>query len=159
MEAHAELFDIELAGHPITISCGYLIIESQMLIDLSDIVFLREGVDDALFQLGMIVVVVKQDGKGRLAVATCTTSLLEIGLQRIRTLVVDYQTHIRLVDAHAKGVGGYHDANAVMLPVALSLVLLGMVESGMIESGTETSLRQVFGHLPGMSPTADIDNG
>ena len=89
----------------------------------------------------MIVVVVKQDGAGGLSVTTSTTSLLEIGLQRIRALIMDNKTYVGLVDAHAKGIGGHHDTGSVMLPVALSLVFLSMVESCMIESGAETGFR------------------
>ena len=46
MEAHAELFDIELTSYTKTIACCYLVIVGQMLIDLADIVFLREGIDN-----------------------------------------------------------------------------------------------------------------
>ena len=66
---------------------------------------------------------------------------------------------VGLVDAHTKGIGGHHDAYGIVLPVALTTILIGMVQSGMIEGGRESCFRQVFGYLAGMATTAHIDDG
>ena len=94
-----------------------------------------------------------------MSVASGTTSLLEIGLDGIRAVVVDDQTDIRFVDAHTEGVGGHHDTHAVVLPVALSTVLVGMFEPCMIEGGRESGVGEVFGNLAGMATAAHIDDG
>ena len=158
-EALAEFLDIEFMADAVAVAKGYLIIIGQMLVDLPDIVAGRKGVVDALGQLAVVAVVVEQNGLGRLPVASSTTGFLEIGLQGVRAVVVDHHAHVRLVNTHAEGVGGYHDAHPVVLPVALALVLVCIVESGMVERGAEPCLAEVFGNLAGMPPAADIDNG
>ena len=58
VETTTELLDVELASHTITIARSYLIIVGQVLVYLSDIVLVREGVNNALFQFGMIAIVI-----------------------------------------------------------------------------------------------------
>ena len=52
---------------------------------------------------------------------------------------MQYDTDIRLVDAHAESVGGYHDADFSVLPAFLPEVFYGIVQSGMIEVGGNAS--------------------
>ena len=130
-----------------------------MLVYLSDIVLVREGIYNALLQFCMIAIVIQQDGTCGLPVTTSTTSFLEISLNGIRAFVVYNQADIRFVNTHAKSIGSYHDTCSVVLPVALSFVFLGMVQSCVVECGTKTCIRQVLGYLTRMATTANVDNG
>ena len=159
METLTEDVDVELASDAETIARGYLEEVGQVLIDLTNLVLRWEGVVDALGEFGIITIIIKQDGLSRLSVTTSTTCLLEVGFDGVGTVVVHDQTHVGLVDAHAKGVGADDDAYTVLLPVALALVFHLVVQSGMIEGGTETSQTECLGNLLGATTTAHIDNG
>ena len=159
VEAQAELLDVELAVDAIAVAGSNLVVVGQMFIHLFNIFARGEGVVDALRQLAVVAAVEEQNGSGRLTVASGTASLLEVSLEGVGTVVVDDQSDVGLVDAHAEGVGGYHDARAVVLPVALAAVLVSMVESGMVECRRESCIGEVFGNLAGMTPAAHIDDG
>ena len=159
VETTTELLDVELASHTITIARSYLIIVGQVLVYLSDIVLVREGIYNALLQFGMIAIVIQQDGTCGLPVTTSTTSFLEISLNGIRAFVVYNQADVGFVNTHAKSIGGYHDTYTVVLPIALSFVFLGMVQSCVVESSAKTCICQVLGYLTSMATTANVDNG
>ena len=50
---------------------------------------------------------------------------------------MDNDSHVGLVDAHAKGVGRHNDALRVFLPQHLTLVASGMFKTGMIKRGVD----------------------
>lgn len=54
-------------------------------------------------------------------------------LRANQAVYVDHHSHFWLVDAHTKGIGGYHHAGFVLLPGFLALILGGAFQSGMIE--------------------------
>ena len=159
VETLAELLDIELAVDAIAVAGSNLVVVGQMFVHIFNIFARGKGVVDALRQFAVVAAIEEQDGTGGLSVASGTTRLLEIGLDGIGTIVVDDQTDIGFVDAHTEGIGSYHDTHAVVLPVALSTVLVGMVESGMIEGGRESCVGEVFGNLASMATAAHIDDG
>ena len=130
-----------------------------MIIDRTYVVLLREGVADALQQLALVVAVVEQYSVGLLAVASGTSRLLEVSLDGVRAVHVDNQPYVGLVNTHAEGVGGHHDAHLVLLPRFLSLVLVGGVESGVVEGCGDPFVVQQVGHLLRTSATADVDDG
>ena len=72
---------------------------------------------------------------------------------------MQYDTDIRLVDAHAESVGGYHDADFSVLPAFLPEVFYGIVQSGMIEVSGNIFVHQQFGDFLCPSPVADINDG
>ena len=130
-----------------------------MLIDLSDVVFLREGVGNALLELALVCIVVEQYGIGFPAVAPSTSCFLEVGLDAVRTVDVDHEAHIGFVDAHAEGISGHHHAYFVLLPPSLALILDGTVESCVVEGGRDACLREQFGIFLRASSAACIDDG
>ena len=69
VETLAENVDAELAGDAETVACGYLEEIGEVLIDLMDFVLRWKGVVDALGELGIVAVVVEQDGLCGLAVS------------------------------------------------------------------------------------------
>ena len=74
----------------------------------------------------------------RVAVASGTSGLLEVFLERAGDVDVHYQPHVGLIDAHAKGVRGHHDAQLVVHPGALPFELFVATESGMKEGGRDS---------------------
>ena len=130
-----------------------------MLVDTAYELLLREIVGDALLQLHLVARVVEQHSIGTLAVASGTSGFLEVGFDGVGTVVVDDQTHIGLVDAHAKGVGSHYHPPFVVLPLLLVAVLDGGVESGMEVVGTDAGVGEHLGYLLGALAAAHIDDG
>lgn len=130
-----------------------------MLVDLTDVVLVREGISDALQQFALVGMIVEQHGVGLNPITTGTTCLLKIGLDAVRTVNMYHHTYIRLVDTHTKGVGGYHHALFVVLPLALALILLAGIEASVVEGGCDASLFDNLGILLGAATAAGIDNG
>ena len=69
------------------------------------------------------------------------------------------QSDVGLVDAHAKGIGGYDDARAVALPVALALVFHLVLQASMVEGGAEPGIAELLSQFLGTTATAHIDDG
>ena len=158
-EGVAELVDVEFEGVVIAGADADLVEVGEVLVDLSDVVFLRKCVGDALLQLAFVGVVVEQDGIGLEAVTTGTAGLLEIGLDTVGTVDVDDESYVGLVDAHAEGVGGHHHAGLTLLPGLLSFILHGGIETGVVEGGGDARLGEYFGNLLGAPSAAGIDDG
>ena len=55
---------------------------------------------------------------------------------------MQYDTHIGLIDPHAKGIGSYHHANFSALPAFLTEVLYGIIQSGVIKVGGDIFVYQ-----------------
>ena len=108
-----------------------------MLIDFADVVFLREGIGNALLQLALVGLIIEQYGIGLGTVASGTASFLEVGFDAVGTVDMHYQSYIGLVDTHTEGIGGYHHAHLVGLPCLLPLVFHSRVKAGMIECGCD----------------------
>ena len=72
---------------------------------------------------------------------------------------MDDQTHVGLVDAHAKGVGGHHDAEVVIVPVALPLVFGGMLQPRMVVGGTDALLFEQLADFLRIAARPHIDDG
>ena len=62
VETLAEDVDVELARDAEAVACSYLVEVGEVLVDLPNLVFGREGVVDALGEFGVVAVVVEQDG-------------------------------------------------------------------------------------------------
>ena len=60
---------------------------------------------------------------------------------------MDYQPHVRLVDAHAEGVGGRHDAQTSGDEAILSFLLGIRFQSGVEISGFQAAILQEAGDL------------
>ena len=159
VETLTKLLDIELMADAIAVAGSYLVVVGQVFVDLFDILAWRKRIVNAFYQFAVVVAVIEQDGTGRLSITSCTSCFLKISFDGVWTVVMDDYADVSFVDTHSEGVGGYHDAHGIVLPVALSTVLVGMVQSGMIEGGRESGFRQVLGNLAGVATTADIDNG
>ena len=158
VEAVAELIDVELESVPISRAHTYLIIIGQMFVNLSDVVFVWEAVAYALHQLALVAVVVKQYGISLKTVAASTTSFLKIGFDAVGAVNVNYHAHIRLVNTHTKGVGGYHYSILVVLPGLLALVFLAGIKSCMIEGSAYACLFDEFGIFLCTASAASVDN-
>ena len=72
---------------------------------------------------------------------------------------MDHQPDIGFVDAHTKGVGGYHHADPAFLPSLLAFIFHTRVESGVIERGGDACLREQFGIFLRTLTASGIDDG
>src|SRR5690606_33037244 len=68
-----------------------------------------------------VAMVVKQGAPGVGAVAPGASGLLVVRLQAARHLGMHDEADVRLVDAHAEGVGGHHDARIAAHEALLTL--------------------------------------
>ena len=111
---------------PNSTSYTNLIIVSERIIDLTNLVFFREIISNALMKFARIGRVIEQNSIGFLAISPRTTCLLEISFERIWAIHVDNHPHIGLINAHTEGIGSYHYASVITLPVLLSDVFREM---------------------------------
>ena len=133
----AELGDVE--EKTVTFAATYSHLEeiSQVFVDVFYKVDGWIVVANAAFQDALVVVVVQQYGISFFAVAPGPSCFLKIGFYGVWRIVVDDDSHIRLVDAHTESVCTDNDANLILLPLVLALILYRRVEAGMEESGVQ----------------------
>ena len=98
VEGVAELLDGKLEDVVVARTDGHLIEVGQVVVHLADLVFLGEGVADALEQLQAVDTVEEQDGVGFLPVASGAARLLEVGLDAVGAVGVDDYADVGLVD-------------------------------------------------------------
>ena len=98
-------------------------------------------------------------GIGGLAIAPGAPGLLEVLLERAGDVDVYNEAHVGLVDAHAEGVGGDHDAQLAGHPSVLPLGLHLPTEPGVKEGGREACGSQRGGYLGCATAAADVDDG
>ena len=97
---------------------------AHSLVDVSDEVLVGEGFGNVPLQGALVGVLDEQHGIGPLPVTACPTRLLVILLQGIGDVDMNHQPHIRLVDAHAEGIGRHHDTALVTGPLVLFVLLV-----------------------------------
>ena len=159
VELAAEVFDVELAHAVQSVAHGHLVVVLQVFVDLADVVRVGEGVGDAVFQCCLVLGVVEDDGVGFLSVASGPSGFLEVGFDGVGQVDVYDEADVWLVDAHAEGVGGDHDAAFARLPAVLAQVFGGVVQSGVVVVGGDALGGQQFGHVLGAAPAACVDDG
>ncbi len=62
MKGVAELIDIELKGVSIARANTYLVVEGQMLIDLTDIIFVGKGVGNSFLKFTLVGTIIEKYG-------------------------------------------------------------------------------------------------
>ena len=159
LEFSAEVVDAEKVSGVESVAHTDFIIARNVLVGFANILLVGICFRDAACERKLVFWVVEQDGVRRVAVASCSSSLLEIGFDGVGQVVVDDESHVGLVDAHAECVGCHHHAAAVLGPVGLSKVALGSRESCMIVLSRDAVRLQQLRQLCGQSPTARIDDG
>ena len=102
---------------------------------------------------------VEHYGVSLLAVTSCSSCLLEVGFESVGKLIVDDESYVRLVDAHAEGVGCHHHSHLVVTPCTLSFVFSGRFKSGVIESGAYSVLLQYSVYVFRSSAASQIYDG
>ena len=96
-----------------------------------------------------IVTVPQQVTAGRIAIAASAARLLVVGLDALGHVVVNHVTHVGLVDAHAKGVGGDHHLNVVVDKGTLTLAAGVVAHAGMVAAHANAAGAQCLGKLRG----------
>ncbi len=96
--------------------------------------------------LGVAVLEQQQAVRGP-AVPARSASLLQVALQRSGNLGVHDRANVRLVDAHAEGVGGDHHVDVALVEAALDLPFPLGRDAGMEVPGLEAALGERLGGL------------
>ena len=130
----------------------------ELLIDVGDKLQRGEGDVQQLFQPANVRAVPQEDGPGALPVPSGAARLLEIGFRALRQARVGYEAHVRLVDAHAEGIGAHHHADAPPLPGFLALRAHFPAQAGMVGRGTDAILLQESRHLLAAAPVPHVDD-
>ena len=93
------------------------------------------------------------------AVPACSASLLQIALQRTGYLGVHDRADVRLVDAHAEGVGGDHHLDVALVEAALDLPFPLGRDTGMEVPGHEAALGERLGSFLRAPLGRAVDDG
>ena len=158
LEITAELIDVEREGAASSVSHGHLVIEVDVFVNLSDVAFFGEGVANPLFECDFIAGTEQQYGIGFHAVSSCSSGFLKVGFGRVGHIGMDNQAHVRFVNSHTKGIGGYHYTEFSFQPGFLSGIFGLIIKSGMIKSGCDVVVVQEQRNLFRLFPVAGIDN-
>ena len=78
------------------------------------------------------------------AIATCTSCLLIVRLQRTRHRVVNHESHVRLVHAHAEAVRRDDDTRALGHEVVLHAPTPLVIEAGVVRTGRNALIVEIL---------------
>ena len=74
-----------------------------------------------LVELLQVLMGIERDTHALATVTTGTSRFLIVALQRLRNIVVNHKTYIRLIDTHTKGDGSHYDIDTLHQEVILCL--------------------------------------
>ena len=131
----------------------------EMVVDLPDERFGREGVGHAPAQHAAVGSADEQDRIGGQPVAPGTAGFLEVGFDGIGGVEVDDGADVGLVDAHAECVCGDDDTRLAVLPGALAQVLVERGEACVVVLGADALLVEPSRRVVGVLPRAGVDDG
>ena len=101
---------------------------------------------------------VQQDAAGGQAVPPGAARLLVVALDVLGHVVVDDIADVRLVDAHAKGVGGHHDRRPVIEEILLIFPPLLRLQACVVSGGGDAPLVQEVTDLLYVLPGGTVDD-
>ena len=107
---------------------------------------------------GNVAVAPQKQALGRAAVAAGTAGLLVVGLHGAGHVEMGHVAHVRLVDAHAEGVGGHHDRGLIVHEGPLVALALVGQEPRMVTRGRDAPLAQVVADLLHRRPLGAVDD-
>ena len=102
---------------------------------------------------------IEQHATRHLSVAAGAAGLLYVVLQRSRDVGVDHQPHVRLVDAHAEGIGSRDHAQFAADETLLHVLLGLRRQPGVEVIRRDLLVLQELRHLFGLLSRRTIDNG
>ena len=143
----AKLFEMERKGVSGTASHAYLVEISQMLVNLADVIFGWKGCAEVHFLGAFVVRAIQQHGIGFLPISSRSSRFLKISLYRVRTIVMNHNSYVGLVDAHAESVGGNHNLFVALQPCLLMCIFDCGFKSGMKKSSGKSMLTEIFGQF------------
>ena len=85
----------------------------------------------------------QQDALGLFAVAAGAAGFLVVVFQVFGHIIMQHETHIGFVDAHAEGVGGHHDPAAVVDEILLVLLPFAGFQPGVVAGGRDARRPQL----------------
>ena len=119
----------------------------------------REGFVDASCEQSLVGARGYDHGERLLAVASASPGFLIVFFERWGQVVVHHQAHIGFVNAHAEGVGGYHDSHFATLPSVLAHLFVLGVEAGVVGFGRYAGVGEECGEFAGAASRAHIYYG
>ena len=131
----------------------------QFHIHVSHKFFVRQSGNKLLFGPFDIGSIGYHDSKGFIAISPGSSHFLIIVFDIFGQLNVDHSFHIGFVDAHAKGICGYHDLCLVVEPQFHVFFLLFVRKASMIISAFKTQLIEVLCGFNTRSSVAHINDG
>ena len=129
-----------------------------MLVDFLDEIPVGKCIRYAFHQFGLVAGIIEQYRISLFSVTSGASGLLKIGFGRVGHIHMHNQSYVRFVDAHAEGVGGYHDSALVCLPQFLALVFFAVAQSGMIKGSGQSLFFQLCSQLLASFSAAAVYN-
>ena len=111
-----------------------------------------------LLQFAYILIAVVGDAEAFFAVAARAPGLLIIALYALRDVVVDYETHVRLVDSHAEGDRGHYHIYLLHQELVLILGTHLRIETCVIRQRPDAVDAEEGGHLLDLLPAEAVDD-
>ena len=111
-----------------------------------------------LLQLLDVLVAVEGHTLAFAAVTSRTSRLLVVALQALRDVVVDHETHIGLVDAHAEGDGGHDHIHLLHEELVLVTGALVGIHAGVVGQCLDAVHVQHLGHFLHLLPAEAVND-
>ena len=92
------------------------------------------------------------------SVAPCAPCFLIVSFEALGYIVVDYESHVRLVDAHAEGYCGHDDVDLVHDEIILCLRARRCVHTGVIGSCVDVVGSQYLGQFLNFPPREAVND-
>ena len=137
---------------------GYFIVVANGLIHLLEEGDGREAIADTFLDSDAVRGLVEEYGIGGLAIASCTTGFLKIGLDGVGKVDMDDRAYVGFVDTHTEGIGSYHYAFVALHPGLKARIFLGIEQTCMEEIGGDACLVEEIAYLAGLLAVAHIDH-
>ena len=154
----AEIAQREFKGAVEAVTQRHVIVVAYLVIHLADEILRRVVVRQTACDNLLVNAAEERDGIGLLAIASCTASLLEIGLYGAWQINVHHKTHIGFIYTHTKGIGGDHHARLARLPgLFLCILALGR-KAGMVILGCDAVGSEELTHLLGLLAVEGVDD-
>ena len=109
-------------------------------------------------QLLDVLIIIKGKAETLATITTGTTGLLIVALERLRNIVVDYKTHIGLVDAHTEG-DSCHNNIGTLLEEGILIVGTGLcIHTCVVRQRLDAVCNKQLGKLLNLLAAQAVDN-
>ncbi|MNT22677.1 hypothetical protein D3C72_1580700 [compost metagenome] len=114
--------NIKIYSHSFSRTIGNLKMITKVMIGLLNKWNIRKASLQIIDKLLLICLLIKNNGIGLLAISSCPTGFLIIGLQRIGQIEMNHKPYIGFINSHPKRICSYNNANNICHPSLLFLI-------------------------------------